>query len=148
MRVVDTQEYLDNVCQLLRQGHTSVPVPVSGDSMRPFLHPGDMVYLDLPQPPLRKGDVVLFTRPTGQYILHRICQVYPDGSFRMRGDNQDWTEIVPSADFIHARVTLVRRKQELLLQGTLRWWFFEKVWLNTALVREWLRRPWDMIRKP
>ena len=91
MRVMDTQAYLDNICSLLQQGHTPVSIPVSGNSMCPFLHPGDQVFLEKPQGALKKGDVVLFTRLTGQYVLHRIRKVNPDGSFSPKSA---WTEIL------------------------------------------------------
>ena len=58
-KVLDTRAYLDEVCRLLDQGQQHVAVPVTGGSMIPFLHNGDTVYLDLPDTPLRKGDVVL-----------------------------------------------------------------------------------------
>ena len=48
-RLLDTQKYLDTVCDLLRQGEHSVAVPVAGSSMTPFLINGDTVYLDLPE---------------------------------------------------------------------------------------------------
>jgi len=39
--ILDTREYLDTVCELLKQGESSVAVPVAGGSMIPFLHHGD-----------------------------------------------------------------------------------------------------------
>lgn len=131
-RMLDTKEYLDMVCQLLAQGKTRVPVPVTGSSMIPFLHSGDTVYLDLPDTPLKKADIVLFTRPDGRYILHRIAAVHPDGSFSMLGDAQLDREWVANAGFIHARVTLVRHKGVLLTPKSLRWRFFATVWLRVV----------------
>ena len=34
-KILDTQAYLDTVCDLLREGHTHVPVTVAGTSMTP-----------------------------------------------------------------------------------------------------------------
>lgn len=147
MRVVDTQEYLDNICAMLRQGHTPVSIPVSGISMCPFLHPGDQVFLELPEGKLKKGDVVLFTRSTGQYILHRIRKVHADGSYTMMGDNQSWTEKVDSADHIHARVTAVQRKGKKSRPGDPNWWFYAKPWLWCAPVRRQLCQIYGLVRK-
>ena len=52
-RILDTQSYLDAVCDLLREGHTHVSVTVAGTSMTPFFDPGDTVFLTCPSGPLR-----------------------------------------------------------------------------------------------
>lgn len=147
MLVMDTQEYLDNICALLRQGHTPVSIPVSGISMCPFLHPGDQVFLELTQGKLKKGDVVLFTRPTGQYILHRIRKMNPDGSFTMMGDNQTWTEKVASAEQIHAKVVAVQRRGKMSKPGNGDWWFYENLWRWCAPVRRQLCQVYGWVKK-
>ena len=130
--VLDTNEYLDTVRGLLAQGHTAVAVPVAGGSMVPFLHSGDTVYLDVPDRPLKRGDIVLYTRENGRYILHRIVRVRSDGSFLMAGDAQQALELLPSRDRIHAIVTSARHKGVLCRPGSLRWWAYRHLWL-------WLR---------
>lgn len=127
-REIDTQSYLNTVCALLEEGKRTVPVPVAGVSMVPFLFPGDTVFLDRPQTPLCRGDVVLFTRADGQYVLHRIAAVYPDGSFEMLGDGQVQREWVPDAGRIRARVSLAQHKGKTMRPGGLRWWFFARAW--------------------
>lgn len=127
-RVLDTQEYLNTVCELLAQGETSVAVPVAGGSMVPFLHHGDTVYLDLPRFPVKRGDILLYTRDNGQYILHRVVQVNPDGSLWMAGDAQMELEYLPNKDCIHALVTLARHKGKANRPGSLRWWAYSHLW--------------------
>ena len=127
-RVLDTQEYLDTVCDLLRQGETSVAVPVAGGSMIPFLHHGDTVYLDLPRFPLRRGDILLYTRPSGQYILHRVIQVNADGSLWMSGDAQMQLEYLPGSECVHGMVTSARHKGKCNRPGGLRWWAYSHPW--------------------
>lgn len=127
-RVLDTQEYLDTVCQLLQQGETSVAVPVAGGSMIPFLHHGDTVYLDLPRFPLKRGDILLYTRSNGQYILHRVFQVNADGSLWMVGDAQRQLEYLPNKDCVHAMVTSVQHKGRCNRPGGLRWWLYSHPW--------------------
>lgn len=134
-KVLDTRAYLDEVCRLLDQGQQHVAVPVTGGSMIPFLHNGDTVYLDLPDTPLRKGDVVLYTRENGQYILHRIKKINKDGSFIMVGDAQQALERLPRRDMIHARVTSARHRGALIMPGQPRWWFYSHVWLAVVPVR-------------
>jgi signal peptidase I len=128
-KIVDTREYLDMVCQLLAEGHTDVPVPVAGSSMVPFLHNGDTVYLNPLDSPPKKGDVVLYTRPTGQYVLHRIVKVNPDGSFLMLGDAQQELEWIESRERLHARMTRAVHKGKPMTHGSPRWRFYATVWI-------------------
>lgn len=143
MRTVDTKAFLDTVCRMLREGADHVPIPVTGTSMCPFLYPGDTAYLSLPDSPLKKGDLVLFTRPAGQYVLHRIVKVNKDGSFLMLGDSQLVKEPVPGTQQIHARVVQVRRSGKLIGPGDREWWLFEKAWVWLSPIRRqifWIRR--------
>lgn len=133
--VLDTTEFLDTVCQLLKQGHTAVPVPVSGGSMIPFLHHGDTVYLDVPHRPLKRGDIVLYTRAGGRYILHRIYKVCRDGSYIMVGDAQQELERILHREQIHAIVTSARHNGKLLRPKSLRWWFYRHIWLGLVSLR-------------
>ena len=133
--MLDTRAFLDTVCDLLRQGECHVAVPVAGGSMIPFLHHGDTVYLDLPDSSLKKGDIVLYTRANGRYILHRIKKINPDGSFIMVGDAQQELEYLPRRDMIHARVSSARHKGKLTQPGQPRWWFYQHVWLWIVPIR-------------
>jgi signal peptidase I len=140
-RVVDTVAYLDLVCQLLSEGHTAVPVPVKGVSMRPFLRDGDRVFLDLPKTAIRKGDIVLFRRTNGQYILHRVHRICRDGSFFMLGDSQLIPEPVP-AEKIRARVSFAIIGGKTVKPRSLHWWFFAYPWRALAPFRRqigWVR---------
>lgn len=144
--MLETQAFLDAVCELLRQGETNIAIPVTGGSMVPFLHSGDMAYLNLPDTPLKKGDIVLYTRATGQYILHRICKINSDGSFLMVGDAQQTLEHLAGADQIHARVTSVRHEEKLYRPGMPRWWIYQHVWLWLRPVRRRLMKLRGMLK--
>ena len=124
--IVDTKEYLNTICQLLREGKQDLPVPVTGNSMCPFLHPGDIVYLNR-YTELEKGDIVLFTRPDGSFVLHRIYRIEPDGSYLILGDNQLLPEPVPER-CVHAKVTAARCKDKQLSPKSFRWWCYAKLW--------------------
>ncbi len=143
-KVVDTKEYLDLVRQLLEEGNSDVPVPVAGSSMVPFLHNGDTVYLNSVDSPLKRGDVVLYTRPTGQYVLHRIVKINSDGSFIMLGDAQQELERIESAEQIHARATRAVHKGKPLTRRSPRWWFYATVWI---WVWPWRRRLMSLFGK-
>ena len=106
-----------------------VPLQISGNSMSPFLvHGRDTVYLSKPRLPLKKGDMVLYQRTNGAYVLHRIQHVTGD-SYTMVGDAQVQLEPGICCNQIRAVVTAVRRKDKLLQKGNFWWDFFEKVWI-------------------
>ena len=145
-RILDTQAFLDTVCELLRQGQRGVAIPVAGGSMVPFLHDGDTVQLELPDTPLKRGDIVLYTRPSGRYILHRIYRVNRNGSFIMVGDAQQELEYIGSREQIHARVTSVRHKGKPDRPGSLRWWFYRHIWLWVVPFRHRLMNLRELLR--
>ena len=70
---------------------------VTGNSMYPtFRNRVDAVYLTPVKRPLKRGDLILYRRENGQYILHRIVSKPKNGKFFCTGDNQ-W-ELEPVAD--------------------------------------------------
>ncbi len=145
-RILDTQAFLDTICDLLRQGEKNVPIPVVGSSMVPFLVNGDTVYLDLPDTPIKRGDILLYTRAGGRYILHRVYKVKKDGSFIMVGDGQTQLEHLPSREQIHARVTRARHKGKEQRPGQLRWWAYRCLWLWLLPLRPLLMNMREKIR--
>ncbi len=59
-----------------------------GDSMLPLIREGrDLVVIEPIREPLRKYDVPLYRRDSGEYVLHRILKIRPDG-YVMCGDNR------------------------------------------------------------
>lgn len=61
---------------------------VTGTSMLPLLHAGkDSVVITKPLERLKKYDIPLYRRKSGEYILHRVVKVLPDG-YEMCGDHQ------------------------------------------------------------
>ncbi len=69
--------------------------PVVGTSMMPLLDQNtDTVRLIKAPERLQKYDIPLYVRPGGEHVLHRIVKVC-DGYYLIRGDNTNYTEIVP-----------------------------------------------------
>lgn len=65
-------------------------VKVSGQSMEPRLHSGDLVVVRR-HSTYRVGDVVAYRIPRGQFaagliVIHRIISISPDHRFRTQGD--------------------------------------------------------------
>ena len=145
-KVIDTTAYLDTVCALLREGHAHVPVTVAGTSMTPFLDPGDTVFLDLPEGAVEKGDVILFQRRNGQYVLHRVVAVRENGMLELLGDAQLRPEPVHPTQ-VRAVVTQVRREEKLLGPDSMRWRFFRGPWQRCRRIRPYVNRIRNHFRK-
>lgn len=63
-------------------------IPVTGTSMNPLLFEGrDYVLIKKPEFPLQIGDVPLYRRNNGAFVLHRIVDKDENG-YIMCGDNQ------------------------------------------------------------
>ncbi len=59
-----------------------------GTSMLPTIVPGrDLVCL-VKANTLKKGDIILYKRPCGNFVLHRILKICEGGKLTLCGDNQ------------------------------------------------------------
>lgn len=68
---------------------------VVGDSMFPMLrNRRDLVLIEKPSGKLRRYDLPLYQRPSGQYVLHRVLWVHDD-YYTICGDNRWKKERVP-----------------------------------------------------
>ena len=82
-------ESLAEILQLQLDSGGVARLVVTGSSMYPtFRHRKDVVYLTPVKRELKRGDLILYKRPSGQYILHRIVSRPKDGKFICSGDNQ------------------------------------------------------------
>lgn len=62
-----------------------------GDSMYPIIQQRDLLVIEAVGKPLKTGDVPLYKRDSGQYVLHRIVGV-KNGKYMMKGDNRTFVE--------------------------------------------------------
>ena len=119
---------------------TRLPLIVTGGSMNPFLIQGrDTVYLSRLERPARRGDILLYQRDNGKYILHRVWRVEKDGTLTIVGDAQTQLERGIRQDQIIAVVTAVIRKGQRMAPGSFWWEFFEKVWIRMVPLRGLVR---------
>lgn len=139
VRVIEPEALMEQLPQLLQEAE-SVPLIISGSSMSPFLiHGRDTVYLSKVTEPLKKGDMILYRRRSGAYILHRIYRVRDD-VYDLVGDGQWGIEPGIRPEQILAVVKTVRRKGKLLRPGSLQWEFFEHLWLDLLPLRPGISR--------
>jgi signal peptidase len=108
------------LCWPARLGGSASYVMVSGDSMEPTMHSGDIAVL-WRQPSYRPGDIVAFRVPEGEVgaghvVIHRV--IAGDGrGYVLRGDNKrhpdPWRP--GRGDILGRRVLLVPRAGQAVL---------------------------------
>lgn len=146
VKVFSPEELMEPLLAVMEEAET-VPLVISGYSMNPFLaHGRDTVYLSKIKRPLKKGDMVLYRRDSGAYILHRLYREEESG-FTFVGDAQTQLEGGIREDQLLALVTAVRRKGKLLKKGSFWWDFFEKIWIRMVPLRPAVRKGYSLIRK-
>lgn len=148
-KIVRPEVLLEEYRRLLREDPSidALPLVISGNSMSPFLiHGRDTVYLSRLSRPVRRGDMLLYQRQNGAYILHRVYAVTPEG-FTMVGDAQTVLEPGIRQEQIAAIVTRVERKGKTLAPGCFWWAFFEKIWIRILPLRRRICRLYACVKR-
>lgn len=128
-KTVETGQLLEQYRELLKTTE-ALPLQVTGRSMTPFLITGrDSVMLTALRQSPRRGDIILYRRENGSYVLHRVFARHRDGSYTMIGDGQQQLERGIAREQMFARVCSARRKGRLLEPGCFWWEFFARIWI-------------------
>lgn len=141
MKILGTEAYINTLVDMVDQGN-EVSLVVVGHSMEPFLvHERDQVLLSPITRKVQKGDIVLYQRENGQYILHRICRIRADG-YDLVGDNQNICDIEGPIQRkqMRAIVRKVRRHGKVVQEGDFLWRIFQKEWLRMIRWRRYLKK--------
>lgn len=87
-------------------------ITVTGHSMLPLLldRVSRVRLTALTEP--KRGDIVLYRRDNGVYVLHRIMDCEADGTYTMCGDNQYMPEHRIRKEQLIARVTDFARREK------------------------------------
>lgn len=145
-RVIANDVYLPVIRELLEEGK-EVSLTISGNSMSPFLiHERDRVLLGPAQARMQKGDIAIFQRENGQFILHRIYRVSKENQYFFIGDAQTEIEGPISRTQIFGKVKAVCRKGKWLKPGDFWWEFFGHVWLRMIPVRRLICRCYGVLK--
>lgn len=145
-RAVDIQEYMPVLIGLLAEGR-EVNMLVSGNSMRPFLaDKRDTIIISPPDGSFSRGDMVFYRRENGQYIMHRVHHIGPDGGLYMVGDAQVYIEGPISREQVFGVVRKVIRKGKLVDQRDPGWAFFEKVWIRMVPLRPLIQKTYGRLK--
>ncbi len=140
-RVLAPEMLLEEYRLLLQdESIDALPLVVSGSSMSPFLiHRRDTVYLSRLTRPVKKGDILLYRRDNGAYVLHRVWKTDSTG-FTMVGDAQTEPEPGIRPEQVIAIVTSAVCGGKRQAPGSFRWEFYEKIWIRAVPLRSHLHR--------
>lgn len=105
-----------------------------GISMRPTIKQGvDSVELSAPKR-LKKYDIVLYRRPTGKYVIHRIMKI-KDDRVTLCGDNQVALEKGVDVNDILAKVIGIYKGERLFNNTDFSYKLYSFFWANTRIIR-------------
>lgn len=93
--------------------------PIEGTSMRPLLKSGDKVKVTTIDT-IKKGDIVLYRRESGQFVIHRIRKVNKDKTYNIVGDHQRIVEKNVKRECFIAKAVSYKKKgkeKEYQLKG-------------------------------
>lgn len=124
--------------------HGFARLPVTGSSMLPMLREGrDMVRLVRADGPLDRGEVLLYRRESGQYVLHRLIRMEDEKTCLCCGDNQWEKELVPLERVIARAESFSRRGSWVDTRHNPIYCCYRTIW--TALFP--VRRPIILVRR-
>lgn len=146
-RLVSLAELEPILRQTLEAGG-SVRLPVTGTSNLPVLAPDrDLVTLVKAEQPLKKGDLPLYKRDSGQFVLHRVVSVQADGCYCCCGDHQWKKERGIRPDQILGVVSEIRRKNREFSAENPRYRFWIQLWVHLLPCRRPLVRIYHAVER-
>ena len=119
----------------------SFRLPVTGTSNLPTLKAGrDEVILAQSEASLKKGDLPLYRRDNGQFVLHRVGAVEADGTYSCCGDHQwDPESGIRSDQIVGVVITLCRKDRSFSAERrSYRLWV--RLWMFLLPCRRFLIR--------
>lgn len=139
MKTVENLLPMEQLLPLIEDGFQeglSVTLGVTGNSMYPLLrHKRDSVVLaPCDKYALKRGDLPLYRRQNGQFVLHRIVRVEKD-SYTLVGDAQTELEIGLPKENILAVVTGINRKGKFFPVTNRRYRLYVRFWMAIRPLR-------------
>lgn len=119
---------------LLKNGY--IITPIKGTSMTPLLKENsDRVVIKTLKTKIKKGDVLLYKRPNGAYILHRVYSVTPN-FLVMCGDNHLTLEYSVKYDSVLGVLTGIYKGDRFIdLNKSLKYKFYKTFYGNCRIIR-------------
>lgn len=144
---ITPEQFIDKLTAVFEVGGT-FPLTVTGSSMIPFLAPSrDAVILSKPSGSTapKRGEIKLFRRDSGDYILHRIYKVTAEGLY-FTGDAQTVVEGPIPAASVCADVFAVRRQGRLLTRKNFTWLVYSGLWLYLRPARPCIMKIYSRVK--
>ena len=119
-----------------------------GVSMRPMLRGGRDYFTVRAKDGqrCRRGDVVLYRRPPGEYVLHRIIKVRPDG-YVILGDNCEQLEPgIRDEDVLGVLTDFVRKDRAHRVTDP-GYKLYAFLWLHTASLRIIIKKTYSRCKR-
>ncbi len=123
-----------------------------GISMLPLIREGrDFIYIkNRPKERLKKYDVALFRRPNvkgrGEYVLHRVLKVNPNGTYWIVGDNCIGGETVREENILGV-LSAVRRKGKTVSVTDFGYRLYVYLWCATYPLRFFVLKYYRLPRR-
>ncbi len=131
------EEMYPLICEIISSGGSFRLFP-KGISMLPTIKQGvDSVELAAPKK-LKKYDIVLYKRPNGQFVIHRIMKIKND-EVALCGDNQVAVEKGVEANVVLAKVVGIYKGEKLFKNTDFSYKLYSFLWANTRIIRRFYR---------
>ncbi len=107
-----------------------VIITVLGVSMQPMLYNHrDTVTIVRPKLPLKKYDLPLFKMDDNTFVLHRVININPDGTYECRGDNRwESEDNIRDDQIIGVVKSFNRNGKQIDVDKSLGYWFYTRTW--------------------
>ena len=117
-------------------------IPVTGTSMNPLLYQNrDFVKIEKPSLPLKIGDIPLYRRADGAFVLHRVVGIKANGEYIMCGDNQFLLEYgITDSNIIGIAKALIIDGKEIDVEADAEYLKHKKKYLKNLKTRYPVRR--------
>jgi hypothetical protein len=139
---------LAEVVRLQLSNGGKATLTVTGSSMMPMLRNRRDTVVLVPSGNEKKGDVVLFQRTSGSYVLHRIIKTTEAG-YICCGDNQAEQEPIEKEQLV-AVMEGFTRKGKYYDRNAAGYRLYQTVWVELFFLRRyyiWIRRRLAPIRR-
>ncbi len=118
-----------------------------GASMLPTVRAGrDGVFLRRAES-IRRGDILLFRRRDGSFVLHRLVKRKKDGSLVMRGDNQYIDEGGISPEAVEGKASAILRGEKRVSTSSLSFRFKSACRLSFYPMRKFFHRALGKLKR-
>ena len=118
-----------------------------GDSMKPLIRQGrDIIVIEKPKGRLKKYDIPLYRRDSGQYVLHRILRVRKN-DYVLCGDNRTAKETGITDRHIKGVLTKIIRDGRTVEMNSLPMKIYSHLWCDLFPLRALILRSAHAFKK-